>query len=112
MRTVDAISFAGGRPYHLRDLFIEHGEPISKQAINRWVRTGEIPARRILQLQKFKPQWFKRSAMASIKNFPKPKRQTTEAIEKARKARGKPTKLNPKGPPFRARVNGDPEEKL
>jgi hypothetical protein len=47
-----------------------------------------------------------------MKTYPKPKRETTEGLEKARKARGKPSKLTPKGPPFRQKSQGNPETQL
>lgn len=37
---------------------------------------------------------------------------TPDAVPVKQRTRNPPTKLQPKGPPFRPRVNGDPEEKL
>jgi hypothetical protein len=64
---------------------------------------------RIAQSQAFMVQGEQMAG--KIKTYPKPKR-TPAGQELMRKKRGLPTKLQPNGPPFRPRVNGDPEEKL
>lgn len=105
---------AGGRQIDLLAVFTQAGLTLSKQAVNQWVKNGgDLPTDRIWQLRRLRPEWFRRSAMAKMPpSYPKPKRQTTAAIEKARKARGKPSKLTPKGPPFRPKTYGDPETSI
>ncbi len=91
-------------------MFETWGYPISKQAVSLWVKNGKMPEVWILRLKFMRPHWFRRKSMAKVEktSYPKPKRQTTEGLNKARKARGKPSKLT-KGPPFRPGNNGTPD---
>jgi hypothetical protein len=64
----EAVRRAGGKQADLWRLFFNAAianripqPPLSKQAVQQWVRRGHMPAARELQLMRLRPRWFRRS---------------------------------------------------
>ena len=112
MDIIEAITLAGGRQADLVRVFCEAGYGISKQAVSLWVTNDRMPDAWRWRLAGIKPKWFRRSKVAKVKNFPKPKKSTEAGVPGASKKRSKGSKMAPKGPPFRPKVYGDPETQL
>jgi hypothetical protein len=113
MKPSKAVTLAGGKQADLQRIFEKGRCPVTKQAVQQWVRRGILPPRRELQLRRIRPHWFEANGMGKpikIKpQYPPPKRPPNNLAE-ARARRGKTKKAV--GPPFRPKVYGDPETQI
>jgi hypothetical protein len=58
MKTADIIALAGGEQKDLLAVFLDAGIPVTKQAVSKWAKVGELPYRRQIEIMRLRPEWF------------------------------------------------------
>jgi len=113
MQPATAVKFAGGRQVDLIRVFADGGIRVTKQSVSDWCKAGKFPALRQYQLRTICPKWFRNGVPMPkpVKN-PKPRLPPANLASSKAKPRGKGSKMNPKGAPFRPGVNGDQDTKI